>query len=334
MAEPGQPKRLTEIPKCLPVLFVICVIASLYMIFIFWHCVPQLQLEKDPHTRDAEAVTRGTTHLILFLILSSLLNVCYIQSILTDPGQIPADKEWNYYGDVAVENKPASAFETKRTGERRNCKWCNKYKPDRCHHCRVCRTCVLKMDHHCPWIYNCVGFKNHKFFFLLLFYTFCCTQLIFWTMFPSMKQALEEDHDFYNMFILLFGETLSGFLGILVTAFWCFHIWLTLKSMSTIEFCEKSMKKVGYSSSIYDRGIYGNLQEVLGRNPLFWLLPIADYIGDGLTFPITKRDEPRERLIEEPREPTIGGANRRSREPVADADDVLAPPLGTGALAR
>lgn len=31
-------------------------------------------------------------------------------------------------------------------------------------------SCVLKMDHHCPWIANCVGHKNHHHFMLFLFY--------------------------------------------------------------------------------------------------------------------------------------------------------------------
>ena len=34
--------------------------------------------------------------------------------------------------------------------------------------------------------------------------------------------------------------------------------------MTTIEFCEKSMKKVGYSTSPYHRGVFGDLQEVRG----------------------------------------------------------------------
>jgi len=44
------------------------------------------------------------------------------------------------------------------------CKKCIQPKPPRAHHCSICNKCYLKMDHHCPWMNNCIGFYNHRYF--------------------------------------------------------------------------------------------------------------------------------------------------------------------------
>merc|ERR550537_1824672 len=138
------------------------------------------------------------------------------------------------------------------------------------------------MDHHCPWIYNCVGFKNHKYFFLFLFYVTLDCHLIFWTMIKTVRESTDPITPFMSMFMILFGETLACFLGILVTAFFGFHIYLMLKAMTTIEFCEKSMKKSGYNTSVYDQGgALGNMKAVMGPSIFLWLLPLSPPEGDG-----------------------------------------------------
>ncbi|KDN52919.1 hypothetical protein K437DRAFT_219769 [Tilletiaria anomala UBC 951] len=41
-------------------------------------------------------------------------------------------------------------------------------KPERTHHCSICKACVLKYDHHCPWLNQCVGLGNERYFVLFV----------------------------------------------------------------------------------------------------------------------------------------------------------------------
>jgi len=48
------------------------------------------------------------------------------------------------------------------------CSTCRVRRPLGCSHCRFCDTCTLGFDHHCFWIDNCVGARNHRSFVVFL----------------------------------------------------------------------------------------------------------------------------------------------------------------------
>lgn len=48
------------------------------------------------------------------------------------------------------------------------CPECNVIRSGRSRHCIICQRCIDRYDHHCPWINNCVGIKNHNLFMVYL----------------------------------------------------------------------------------------------------------------------------------------------------------------------
>lgn len=53
------------------------------------------------------------------------------------------------------------------------CGICQHVRLPRTRHCTSCQCCVDRFDHHCVWVCNCVGLRNHRYFVAFVF--FACT---------------------------------------------------------------------------------------------------------------------------------------------------------------
>jgi len=238
----------------------------------------------------ASGLTMTSGISILFHSLMLLAVTSYYKGVVVDPGQIP--ESWTSLPHVAsmlVEKK-------RKTGAFRWCQKEEKYKPDRAHFCTPMGRNILRMDHYCPWLVNCVGFHNHKYFFLFLLYTTLATNLVGYSI---GKMFLTTWVTAGNAFFGWEVECMTGVLSVCITPFFLFHCWLISKNMTTIEFCETRRGQQGYESP-YDINLYVNLKTVLGTNPFLWLLPVASKpICDGMVFEINEEYEATEREPEE-----------------------------------
>ena len=51
-----------------------------------------------------------------------------------------------------------------------HCRHSSRPKPPRAHYDHVTKSLVLNMDHYCPWMFNCVGYFNYRYFFNFLWF--------------------------------------------------------------------------------------------------------------------------------------------------------------------
>lgn len=283
-----------------------------------------------------QSVVQQILCLIIFNILYIFSFWSYIQTIFTPFGKIPS----KFYlspeicEDLAKapndqRREDILAYVVKRNdlpvscrtylGGIRYCEKCNLIKPDRCHHCSICGVCILKMDHHCPWINNCVSFTNYKFFVLFLGYTFAMCLFVaattfpyflrFWvpqdnqykpinisngTFAPPGIQVDMQPYDFgldnqnsvpfivrFNILFLFFVSTMFS-IGLVFL--YCYHVYLLLNNRSTLESFRPPLMTYGPDRNAFNLGRKENLHQLFGRSKILWLMPIFTTEGSGLTY--------------------------------------------------
>lgn len=204
---------------------------------------------------------------VVYWILVALWLVSYIRVLATPPGGLEASRG----------GADAEAAWSK-------CTVCKLDRPRRCRHCSKCGTCVLKMDHHCPWLRRCIGHDNYKYFVVLLFYSasglvYKAVTLVPFAVILFQNQAAE----LWTLVVVAFTGLLIVVLGLLIVTFLGFHLFLIGTARTTIEFLIRH-DKARASKHDYDTGVYKNIQAVLGNNPLLWFLPIWPPDSDGFNF--------------------------------------------------
>ncbi|KAJ9604263.1 palmitoyltransferase for Vac8p [Cladophialophora chaetospira] len=201
---------------------------------------------------------------LLGITLYCLANWSYTVAAFTDPGSpLKTAPEASTKGrgrySVLPTHEPATNpsnyqnVTVSSTGAPRFCKKCQVPKPDRTHHCSTCKRCVLKMDHHCPWLSTCLGLHNYKAFLLFLIYislfSWVCFANSAWWMWKELFEQSGYIEEVAPVNIILL-SVIAGIIGLVLTAFTGWHIYLCTKGQTTIEKLEKTRYLSGVRSRI------------------------------------------------------------------------------------
>lgn len=247
----------------------ICCVTLAYfpLFFVFglttWAVYVQVTTSLLPKPRSYSDLPTPTGIFTAFLglLLYALANISYFTAVFTNPGspsdppsiRKPTTRGRGNYESLPTHEHPEPqshselafvSLTAKTDGRPRYCKKCALTKPDRAHHCSTCNRCVLKMDHHCPWLATCVGLHNYKPFLLFLIYTSLFCWLCFpvsatwvWAEIASPNMDIDDGLKVVNVIML---AVLSGIIGLVLGGFAAWHCYLACKGQTTIESLEKT----------------------------------------------------------------------------------------------
>lgn len=181
------------------------------------------------------------------------------------PDILPEDSKIPYSSDFSEID-----FSLSRLGF---CKKCDLYRPPRCHHCSICENCILRFEHHCPFVGNCIGFRNQKAFILFLMYST-------WALLLLMIQTSIFIQSHASALPIVSFLLVAG-IFVFIGGFWLSQLAMVFQNVTTLE--------CSWSHRVFDTGSYlTNARQVLGSNLALWFLPCCS-VKDGTQFPVRIR---------------------------------------------
>ncbi|XP_044161917.1 palmitoyltransferase ZDHHC12 isoform X1 [Bufo gargarizans] len=198
----------------------------------------------------------------MFVLLVGCSTALYYGVSLMDPGYVLADYEEKHDPRPGNEGQEMTSLNPGAVRMRR-CGYCLLKQPMRSRHCKSCQRCVRRYDHHCPWISNCVGEKNHRVFILYLALQLMVLLWAFhiaWSGFHAEETWTEW---LYANIFLLAAFIVIGIFTVVVSLLLVSHLYLISCNVTTWEFMSHHrisyLKQCDSDANPFDRGILRNL---------------------------------------------------------------------------